>query len=110
GEVLSDAGGLISSNVETAQFVYTTSPQQNPVSAWFDTRDDYRIGKTIVDKLYALNDPRLPIYANKPTDTSVTSYVGVPSGLTNSDANNLGFAKTSKPGSTFSVPQAPALI
>src|SRR6185295_12730111 len=51
-EVLSDAGGLISSNAETAQFIYSTSPQQNPVSAWFDTRDDYRIGKTIVDKLY----------------------------------------------------------
>jgi len=38
-EVLNDAGGLISSNTETAQFVYSTSPQQNPISAWFDTRD-----------------------------------------------------------------------
>jgi hypothetical protein len=109
-EVLSDAGGLINSNTETAQFVYTTSPQQNPVSAWFDTRDDFRIAKTIVDKLYALNDPRLPVYANKPTDPAVTNYVGVPSGLTNSDANNLGFAKTSRPGSYFYTPQTPAVI
>ncbi len=109
-EVLSDAGGLINSNAETTQFVYVTSPQQNPVSAWFDTRDDFRIAKTIVDKLYALNDPRLPVYANKPTDASVTNYIGVPSGLTNSDANNLGFAKTSKPGSYFSTPQTPAVI
>jgi hypothetical protein len=109
-EVLADAGGLIGSNAETAQFVYTTSPQQNPVSAWFDTRDDYRIAKTIVDKLYALNDPRLPIYANKPTDASVSNYVGVPSGLTTSDANNLGFAKTSRPGSYFYAPTAPAVI
>lgn len=109
-EVLADAGGLISANAEIAQFVYTISPQQNPVSAWFDTRDDYRIGKTIVDRLYALNDPRLPVYANKPTDVTVTNYVGVPSGLTNSDANNLGFAKTSKPGTYFSTAQTPAVI
>ena len=109
-EILNDAGGLISSNGQIAQFIYSTSPQQNPASAWFDTRDDYRIGKTIVDKLYVLNDPRLPIYASKPTDASVTTYVGVPSGLTNSDANNLGFAKTSKPGAAFLAPQAPAVI
>jgi len=109
-EVLSDAGGLISSNTETAQFIYSTSPQQNPVSAWFDTRDEFRIAKTILDKLTALNDPRIPVFANKPTDASVTSYVGVPSGLTTSDANNLGFAKTSRPGSYFYAPAAPAVI
>lgn len=109
-EVLNDAGGLFSSIDDAARFVYTSSPQQNPVSAWFDTRDDFRIGKTLVDKLYALNDPRLPVYANKPTDPSVTNYVGVPSGLTNSDANNLGFAKTSKPGSYFSAPATPSVI
>lgn len=109
-EILNDAGGLISSNAQTAQFIYSTSPQQNPASAWFDTRDDYRVAKTIVDKLYALNDPRLPVYASKPTDASVTGYAGVPSGLTNSDANNLGFAKTSKPGAVFLAAQAPAVI
>jgi hypothetical protein len=109
-EVLSDAGGLIGSNTETTQFTYSTSPQQNPVSAWFDTRDEFRIAKTILDKLTALNDPRIPIYANKPTDPSVTNYVGVPSGLTTSDANNLGFAKTSRPGSFFFAPTSPSVI
>jgi hypothetical protein len=109
-DVLADAGNLISSNAEIAQLIYGDSPMQNPVSAWFDTRDDYRIGKTIVDKLYSLNDPRLPVYANKPTDVSVTNYVGVPSGLTTTEANNLGFAKTSKPGAYFTAPHAPAVI
>lgn len=109
-EVLADNSGLISANAETAQFVYTTSPQQNPMAAWFDTRDDYRIGKTIVDKLKALNDPRLPVFASKPTDASVNDYVGVPSGLTTTDANNLGFAKTSKPGTYFLTAQSPAVI
>jgi hypothetical protein len=109
-EVLSDAGGLIGANGEIAQFIYSTSPQQNPISAWFDTRDEFRIAKTLLDKLTALNDPRIPVFANKPTDVSVTTYVGVPSGLTTSDANNLGFAKTSRPGSYFYAPTAPAVI
>lgn len=102
--------GVIGSNAETAQLIYGDAPQQNPASAWFDTRDDYRISKTIVDKLYALNDPRLPVYASKPTDLSVANYVGVPNGLTTSDASNLGLAKTSKPGAYFLAPHAPAVI
>lgn len=102
--------GVIGSNAETAQLIYGDAPQQNPASAWFDTRDDYRISKTIVDKLYALNDPRLPVYASKPTDLSVADYVGAPNGLTTSDASNLGLAKTSKPGAYFLAPHAPAVI
>jgi hypothetical protein len=109
-EVLSGTGGVIGSNAEIAQLIYSDAPQQNPVSAWFDTRDDYRIAKTLVDKLYALNDPRLSIFASKPTDATVTGYVGVPSGLTTTEASNLGFAKTSKPGAYFLAPHAPAVI
>jgi hypothetical protein len=109
-EVLSDPNGVISNNAETAQLIYADAPQHNPVSAWFDTRDDYRIAKTLVDKLYALNDPRLPVYASKPEDASVTEYVGVPSGLTTTDASNLGFAKTSRPGAYFLAPHAPAVL
>ncbi|HEX7753783.1 MAG TPA: SusD/RagB family nutrient-binding outer membrane lipoprotein [Niabella sp.] len=110
-EVTADPSLLISSNGETAQLGYDKPPLQNPVAAWFSTRDDYRVGKTIIDQLYALNDPRLAAFADKPTDPSVTRYVGVPSGLTNSDANNLGFAKTSKPGLTFFRSDAdPAVI
>lgn len=105
-----DAAGLISSNSDIFQFVYTSSPQQNPASAWFETRDDYRISKTIVDKLYELSDPRLPVYAQLPTDASVGKYVGGANGLSNSDANNQGFAKTSKPGKYFLTSQSPAVI
>ena len=50
------------------------------------------------------------MYANLPTDTSVKEYVGVPNGLTTSDANSLGLAKTSLPGSYFSAASAPAVI
>lgn len=108
--VVADPAGLISSNNETFKFVYASSPQQNPAAAWFETRDDYRISKTIVDKLYELSDPRLPVYAQLPSDTSVDRYVGAANGLSNSDANNQGFAKTSKPGTYFLKSESPAVI
>lgn len=108
--VLNGSAGLINSNTETAQFIYTASPQQNPFSASFETRDDYRVSKTVVDRLSAINDPRLAVFAQKPTDTSVPNYVGVPNGLSTTDANNLGFAKTSKPGSYFLKAESPAVF
>lgn len=109
-EATTDAAGLISSNSDIFQFVYTSSPQQNPASAWFETRDDYRISKTLVDQLYALADPRLPVYAQLPSDASVGKYVGGANGLSNSDANSQGFAKTSKPGKYFLTSSSPAVI
>ncbi|SHF43511.1 SusD/RagB family nutrient-binding outer membrane lipoprotein [Dysgonomonas macrotermitis] len=107
---VNDAAGLISSNDDIFQFVYTSSPQQNPQAARFETRDDYRVSKTIVDKLTDLSDPRLPVYAQLPTDTSVGKYVGAANGLSNSDANNQGFAKTSKPGTFFLTDVSPAVF
>ena len=109
-DATTDAAGVISSNSEIFQFIYTSSPQQNPASAWFETRDDYRISKTLVDKLYELSDPRLPVYAQLPSDASVGKYVGGANGLSNSDANSQGFAKTSKPGTYFLTSQSPAVI
>ncbi|RDC57835.1 SusD/RagB family nutrient-binding outer membrane lipoprotein [Pedobacter chinensis] len=109
-EIKSDGDLYISDNTEIAQLIYQISPQQNPVSAQFDTRDDYRISKTIVDKLFSLNDPRLPVYASKTQTATPEEYVGLPNGLTNSEASNLGFAKTSKPGTYFLAAQSPAVI
>lgn len=109
-ELKSEGGSYISSNAEIAQLIYQVSPQQNPVSAQFDTRDDYRISKTIVDKLFSLNDPRLPIYASKTQTATPAEYVGLPNGLTNSEASNLGFARISRPGAYFLTPQSPAVI
>jgi len=109
-DATSDAAGVLSSNNDTFQFIYISSPQQNPASAWFETRDDYRISKTLVDKLYELADPRLPVYAQLPSDVTVTKYVGGANGLSNSDANSQGFAKTSKPGKYFLTSTSPAVI
>lgn len=109
-ELLAVADPFISGNTENAQLVYLTSPQQNPVNALFETRDDYRVSKSVVDRLLQLNDPRLPVYASKTQATTSQEYVGVPNGLSNGDASNLGFAKTSKPGTYFLAAQAPAVI
>jgi len=109
-EIQSDGDSYISDNSDIAQLIYQISPQQNPVSAQFETRDDHRISKTIVDKLFSLNDPRLPVYASKTQTATPTEYVGLPNGLTNSEASNLGFAKTSKPGTYFLAAQSPAVI
>lgn len=109
-DIQAEGGSFISSNSETAQFTYIDSPNQNPVSNLFDTRDDYRISKTIVDKLFALNDPRLPVYAAKTQDATPQTYVGIPNGLLVGDASSLGFTKTSKPGTYFRAPHAPAVI
>ena len=109
-ELATEGNNFISSNLENAQLNYLSSPQQNPVSASFETRNDYRISKTIVDKLFALNDPRLEVFASKTETNTPQQYIGVPNGLTTSDASNLGFAKTSKPGEYFRAAQAPAVI
>lgn len=109
-EATSDAAGVLSSNNDTFKFTYISSPQQNPASAWFETRDDFRISKTLVDKLNELADPRLPVYAQLPSDATVGKYVGGANGLSNSDANSQGFAKTSKPGTYFLTSTSPAVI
>lgn len=108
--VVADAAGLISSNSEIFKFTYLASPQQNPQEAIFETRNDYRVSKTIVDKLTVLSDPRLPVYAQLPSDATVTTYVGAANGLSNADAIAQGLAKTSKPGTYFLTDVAPAVI
>jgi hypothetical protein len=109
-EIAAEGGTYISSNAEIAQLVYVASPNQNPISNTFDTRNDHRISKTIVDKLRSLSDPRLPIFASPTKDATPETYVGVPNGLLTSDANSLGLNKTSKPGTYFLAPSAPAVI
>lgn len=109
-DIQNEGGSFINDNNEIAQLVYQNSPNQNPISNLFDTRDDYRISKTIVDKLIQLHDPRLPVYSAKTQTATTQTYVGIPNGLLVGDASNLGFTKTSKPGTYFTDPHAPAVI
>lgn len=109
-EIITAADPLISDNADIAKLNYLSSPNQNPVNALFETRDDYRVSKSLIDKLFTLNDPRLGVYASRTQTTTPAGYVGVPNGLTTSEASNLGFAKTSKPGAYFLSASAPAVF
>ena len=102
---------VFTANADNASLVYLGSaPNNNPVNhnRITSNRDDHRVSKTLVDKLQALSDARLAIYADKPTAGG--DYVGVPNGLNPSDANSLGLAKTSKVGTYFTAATAPGVI
>ncbi|MCZ4245829.1 SusD/RagB family nutrient-binding outer membrane lipoprotein [Pedobacter punctiformis] len=107
-EVLADPAGLISTESESVQFVYASSPNQNPIAKIFETRDDYRVSKTLVDKLIGLNDPRLAFYANKTATATPEIYAGLPNGVTKTSSSR--FDLTSKPGNFFTKASAPAVI
>jgi hypothetical protein len=95
---------------DIAQLDYLTSPNQNPIALFFETRDDYRVSNSIIETLKSLNDPRLPVFANKTETPTEEEYIGVPNGLTNSAASALGFSKTSKIGTYFTTAQTPSVI
>ncbi|GAB3985483.1 SusD/RagB family nutrient-binding outer membrane lipoprotein [Spirosoma daeguense] len=100
---------VLTANSDNIQLVYlSAAPSNNPINENRKTRDDHRVGATLVNKLKALNDARLPIYANLPADGG--DYKGVPNGLAASDANSLGLSKTSKVGNYFVAATAPGVL
>lgn len=107
-EIGADDGNLITDNLDNAQLIYQASPNQNPVAKNRETRNDYRISKSVVDKLNALNDPRLTIYGALPRDTN--RIVGVTNGLRTDSASRLGLNKTSDVGAVFRANDAPAVL
>ena len=109
-ELAADPSLLIASNDEIAQLIYLSSPNQNPVARDRETRDDYRVSKSVVDKLIELKDPRLAVFANKTVDATPLSYVGVTNGLPADSAAKLGFTKTSKLGDYFTAATSPAVF
>ncbi|WP_044170497.1 SusD/RagB family nutrient-binding outer membrane lipoprotein [Flectobacillus major] len=109
-EVASNKNNLIASNDEIAQLAYLASPNQNPVARDRETRDDYRVSKSVIDKLVSLNDPRLGIFANKTADATPAGYIGVTNGLPADSASRLGFSKTSKLGDYFTAATTPAIF
>ncbi|MGB3064844.1 SusD/RagB family nutrient-binding outer membrane lipoprotein [Sphingobacterium thalpophilum] len=109
-DIAAEGSGYLASNADNTQLVYRDAPYRNPVSASFEARDDYRISKTMVDKLFELKDPRLPIYSDTTKIKTTERYIGLPNGLTSSEASSIGFDLTSKPGPYFREPKAPAVI
>ena len=100
---------VLASNADNIQLNYLAAvPNNNPINENRKTRDDHRISATIVNKMLALGDARLAVYADRPADGG--EYKGVPNGLSASDANALGLSKTSKVGAFFTSATAPGVI
>ena len=97
------AGGLFTSNDDNASILILTPSRTQTQSMKISFKLVVRImfGKTIVDKLKALSDPRLPVFSTKDADGN---YIGGIYGTTNA------FLGKSHPGEVFYDPTLEGLI
>jgi hypothetical protein len=96
--------GVFSSNADNALFSYLGAPPNtNPI--WVDLvqsgRKDFVGNNTIIDKMKALSDPRLPLYFT--TDFNGTYSGGDPGASSN-------YATLSKPNDKITAPDFPGQI
>lgn len=99
---------IFESNADNAELKYfATAPNQWPLyGSRVGSFDEFRVSKTLTDRLTALNDPRIKVFG-RPTQTSVTAgnpvIQGVPNGLSDVDAlaYNGGVQGVSRVGYTF---------
>jgi hypothetical protein len=98
-----DAGAFTSADDNAVIQYFATTPNNNPI--WADLiqskRQDFVAASSFVNKLNALNDPRLPVYL-KPNDDGV--YVGGTVGTNNT------YTLFAKPGVKLEDPALPALL
>ncbi len=107
--------GILSENI-----AYTHLENANFESPWnsrFDTRRDYCVANTLVDRmqtvgnggvLNAAMDARLPVYAD-PTE-STGEYVGMPYGLTEAEAGGVSNTDVSFLGAAMREQASPTYI
>ncbi|CCH54576.1 hypothetical protein BN8_03758 [Fibrisoma limi BUZ 3] len=94
-EILSDKAKfpIFESNADNAALVYqATAPNQWPLyGSRVGSFDEFRASKSLVDRLTALNDPRLPVFARpveRPSSAGRVEYTGIPNGLGDTPALN----------------------
>lgn len=91
-------------------------PNNNPLNETYKTRDDHRLSKTLVDRMYqSVNhdhpDWRIVAYANTPEAGGY--WVGLPNGLTSAQAAMYlgnGTKMTSKIGDYFIRPESEGML
>lgn len=99
------AGGLFTSNADNASITYLDAfPNTNPIHEDLvqSGRADYVVANTLIDKLLALDDPRLPVFA-EPLADGVTFEGGI-YGTANT------FAQKSHIGDAFYDPELEGLV
>lgn len=100
------ADGVLSSNADNVVYTHLSqSPNENSLYYNYEVskRIDYSISNTLVDAMQAINDPRIPVYAD-PTKTG--TYVGMPYGLTQALAGTYDPGSPGKPGNVSLVGKA----
>jgi hypothetical protein len=86
-KALNGPGGVLRSNADNAVLHWPGDGVfDNGWAVNFQTRDDHRLSRTLVDIMNASSDPRLPVYA-QPTVSDPTKYAGMPNGLRADSAN-----------------------
>ncbi len=104
------AKGVFTANEDNALFVYN---EQVPfVNPWYNEFHletiTLAVTNTMVDKLTALNDPRLPYYAEKAE--ALGAYVGMPYGVSAAVAGSIKNEEVSLPANAITTPTFPALL
>lgn len=109
-EILGDPATfpVFASNTDNAVLKHTVNRPSN--NEWHEAmiqggRTDWNVGKTLVDKMLALNDTRLAVYAQQVGGT----YVGIPNGLPDAVATAY-LNSTSKIGTAFLAADAPSVV
>ena len=84
---------IMESNADNAALAYlAAAPNQWPLYGnRVGSFDEFRASKSLVDRLSALSDPRLPVFARpveKPSSAGKVEYIGIPNGLGDTPALN----------------------
>lgn len=101
---------LIASNDDNA--VYTYNEQVPFVNPWYNEFHletiTLAVTNTMVDKLKALSDPRLPVFADKAE--AFGEYIGMPYGVNAAVAGSIKNEEVSLPASAITAPTFPATL
>lgn len=100
------AAGVISSNADNITYKFRSeSANENNIYYNYvvNGRYDYATSNTMVNALKAINDPRLPVYADKNNEGE---YVGMPYGLTQALAGAYTSGDVEVPGSVSLIGKA----
>ncbi|WKN33542.1 SusD/RagB family nutrient-binding outer membrane lipoprotein [Porifericola rhodea] len=110
--IVSDAiqKGVFSSNAQNATFAYNEQvPFVNPWYTEFHLETiTLAVSNTMIDKLIALNDPRLAAFAERAE--ALGEYVGMPYGVNAAIAGSIKNEEVSLPADQITEPTYPALL
>jgi hypothetical protein len=111
GDFLATNPALISSNAETAKVTFgTVQSNANPMHSFdiLSGRKDMAVASTIVNKMKALDDPRIPKYFFPvKSGANAGQYIGNVPGGDNDDAGETKFSRT---GPAFASISSPVIL